>query len=400
MSGITYYLDVTSINFTAEDHDDPDGPHVDEHWRLEFFPRGERVLPREDVIFVHCKKNNGQEDAFENQILRAEEGRKHEMMIDFATTTFHQKGWHNFRILNSLPVELPAPRAMELPFDYRIVPYTSLERCEEKLHAVHPLVNFEGVTYVMKGVAFPDEVFRIYQELSHYKSVSTSKWIPEIGGVVSRQGRHEAMLVRFCPGGDLRGHFDADDESKRRWVVQLATALTNLNSMNFFHRNLKCANIVLDEHAEIRIIDLENSGGTKAWTHPENLNIFISMAEQNPHMVLSVTPGEARDLQPPFPNFDPTHTRDEPGLPLPVSEFAACFLPSPIPTHSVAEKRRFQVYCFGKTVWELYTGKAPLNDDDLTRIPVWARRLILGCCKEDVFASMEEGLAYLASDYQ
>jgi hypothetical protein len=196
MSEITYYLSVTSITFAPEDHDDPDGPHINEHWRLEFFALGGRALPREDVIFVHCNRNHEKEDALENQILRAEEGLKHEMMINFAKTTFHEKGWRNFRILNSLPIELPAPRVIELPFDYRIVPYTSLSRCEETLRAVHSLVNFEGTTYVMKAVSFPDEQFRIFQELSHYKMLSTSKWIPEIGGLVSRQGRHEAILVQ------------------------------------------------------------------------------------------------------------------------------------------------------------------------------------------------------------
>jgi hypothetical protein len=65
------------------------------------------------------------------------------MITDFAETTFREKGWYNFEIVNSQAVAIPAPN-IDLPFDYRIVPCTSLESCEETIRSgeVHQLVNF------------------------------------------------------------------------------------------------------------------------------------------------------------------------------------------------------------------------------------------------------------------
>ena len=63
-----YYLDVNSVSFTPEDDDDPDGPHINEFWRLEFVPRDGKGLPRENVIFVLYNKNYQIEDAFENVV--------------------------------------------------------------------------------------------------------------------------------------------------------------------------------------------------------------------------------------------------------------------------------------------------------------------------------------------
>jgi serine/threonine protein kinase len=234
-----FRLIVASLSFTPEG-DDP----ANEKWRLEFYPTDKGRLPREDVIFVKCQRNYEVEDALENRILRTDEVTKEGMIIDFAETTFCEKGLYNFEIVNSQAVAIPAP-VIDLPFNYPIVPYASLESCEETIRAgeVHSLVKFEGKVYVLKGADFSGEEYRLAQELSHYKTVSYSRWIPEIGGIVCRQGRREAFLVRYYPGGDLTGHFGAENSTKRRWVIQIATALAELNSMNFFHQDVKCANI-------------------------------------------------------------------------------------------------------------------------------------------------------------
>ena len=240
-----FRLSVSSLSFTPEG-DDPDGPHANEKWRLEFYPTDKGRLPGEDVIFVACERNYEVEDALENRTLRTDEVTKYNMMVDFAETTFREKGLYNFEIINSQAVAIPAP-VVDLPFDYPVVPYTSLEPGEGTIRAgsVHSLVKFEGKVYVLKGATFPGEEDRLVQELSHYKMVSRSysRWIPEIGGIVCRQGRREAFLVRYYPGGDLTGHFGAENSTKRRWVIQIATALAELNSMNFFHQDVKCANI-------------------------------------------------------------------------------------------------------------------------------------------------------------
>lgn len=74
--------------------------------------------------------------------------------------------------------------------------------------------------------------------------------------------------------------------------------------------------------------------------------------------------------------------------------------PPPFRSYTVDEKRRFQVYGFGKTVWELYVGKTPIDDDDLLQTPLWVQRLVRGCCKEDGFASMDEVMSSLNSQLE
>ena len=137
-----FRLSVTSLSFTPEG-DDPDGPHANEHWRLEFFPSEVPGLPHENVIFVKCERNYDLEDALENRILITDEVTKHSMMTSFAETTFREKGWYNFEIVNSQAVAIPSSPIIDLPLNYRVIPYTSLEPCEGTLRAgeAHRLVN-------------------------------------------------------------------------------------------------------------------------------------------------------------------------------------------------------------------------------------------------------------------
>ena len=444
-----FRLSVESVLFTPEGYD-PDGPHTDEQWRLEFIPCASHGLRREDVLFVNCKQNYQVEDALENRILKADETTKWRMIIQVSEAMFRKTGWHNFDIVDSEPVFRPDP-VIDLRCDYRVVAYSSLEPCEQRTRPGEPhrLVNFEGNAFLLKGANFPGEEFRLLQELGHYQLLSGSRWIPEIGGIVSRQGRREAFIVRYYSGGDLRNHFNAEHWVKRRWVIQLATALAEFNLKNFFHQDIKCANIVVDECNDIRIIDLENCGGTEGWTHPDNFFMFpnfdgsgdfmgccaegdCAKGEHHPTLppppewshfpspqsglappiIESATNSEAvatpkmTHMHPPEPAMSPqflgsASTSASPPIPEwappqgpPMSDASYNFGP---PSHSITEKQRFHVYGFGKTVWELYVGKKPVNEDDLGQTPQWVQELVHGCCKEDTFASIDEVLSYLAS---
>src|SRR5271154_1756418 len=54
------------------------------------------------------------------------------------------------------------------------------------------------------------------------------------------------------------------------------TALVEFNTVGFIHQDLKCANIVVDESNNIRIIDLENAGGTLGWVHPDDRRGYVA----------------------------------------------------------------------------------------------------------------------------
>jgi hypothetical protein len=61
-----------------------------------------------------------------------------------------------------------------------------------------------------------------------------------------------------------------------------------------------------------------------------------------------------------------------------------------------SEKGRFQVYGFGKTVWEFYSGRKPvINEDDLLGACEWAKSLVDKCCGTDGFNTTEEVVVYI-----
>ena len=126
-----------------------------------------------------------------------------------------------------------------------VVLYISLEHrgIEVPLEIIHNVVKFNGELYVYKDARFPgtSTVCILAQELRNYQLLKNSRWIAELGGVVSRRGHREALLIRYYPKGNLSKHFNADDMIKQQWVVQIATALAEFDAVGFVHYDLKCA---------------------------------------------------------------------------------------------------------------------------------------------------------------
>ena len=125
-----------------------------------------------------------------------------------------------------------------------------------------------------------------------------------------------------------------------------------------------------------------NSGGTDGWTHPDDLHEFIASHEEN-DFGSSAFPRQ--DAQPPALRIAPE------------ADISRYGRPAPLRLRTIARKQQFQVYGFGKTVWELYVGGKPVNENDLIHTPPWVQDLVRRCCKEITFASMDEVLFYIES---
>ena len=335
----SFYLTVVAFSFTTEDGE-WDSPHKTENWRLEYYPEGSHFLPLENAIFVYLKRNEIMSDALENKLLDAEEDVKEGLVVDEVKKLL-QPDVHFFAIANSVAIRSPPPR-INIQSNLPTIPYASLEPFEANLpDQIHSIVKYNGVPYLLKAANFPRDEVVLNQEVKNYRLVKQSKWIAELGGIVERQGRKEAVLVRYYSAGDLTRHFGADEIMKRRWVKQLATALSELDELGYIPQDLKCANLVLDDSHNVRLIDLENFGGTEGWAHPDDIKGFI-----------------------------------------------------PAKGSVSARKRCYAVYGFGKTVWELYVGGVPTNEDDLKTTPQWVQELVQGCI-EGKFKSMIEVVKYM-----
>lgn len=165
--------------------------------------------------------------------------------------------------------------------------------------------------------------------------------------------------------------------------------------IGFIHQDIKCANIVVDEFNNIRIIDLENAEGTEGWAHPDDLRGYLSYPLNDgigPDASMYSIGGDYAE-------------RDSAGIShciterehRQVSEDMLLRFPHSCNDRTLEQKQRFAVYGFGKAVWELYVRGEPVNEDDLRSTPGWVQDLFLGCCMEEPFASLAEVLKFLES---
>jgi len=435
-----YRLTITGTTYSLESEEDFEGPHHAEEFVLQFVPIDGDLLPLEDYIFIKVRRHSYIKDSFENRVLSANESSRQSLITDFAEAMYKEKGLRRYRIVNSIPVPFPSPLE-ELEFDFPIIPYTSLN--PGPTHPLHwidkRLVTYGGKVYVWKHAYDSFYLSRLGEELGHYQKLKGSRWIAEIAGIVVRQGLRTGFLVQYYPKGDLTKHFDATEVTKRGWLTQVAQALIDFSAIGFYHRRLKCANIIVDDDNNVRIIDLDASGISEGWAHPDDYRNFVPdetpLADSHPDAVQMpmslpsdltgfhgpdsgvlesnlemqsltnpestfVSPSEA-DL---FSNLNEEEQQilldefnaflDAKGPPLSGEELDATGLNSP----TDSERQKFQIYSFGKTAWELFAGcKVPTNEDDLKGTPGWVQTLVHRCCKQEDFDSMEDILRFLES---
>jgi len=430
-----YRLTITSGSFEEEFEDDPDGPHMWEDFYLQFCEVSGFGLPLEDTLFIHIERNSEVEDAFENRVLTANITLRESLITDFANSVYRETGLCNYQIVNSVPIPLP-PFAKDLTFDFPTVAYSDLKHGPEiRRYLKHRLVTYAGIAYLWKEAALSDGLERLEEELANYQKLAGSRWIAEIGGIVLRQGRRTSFLIQYYPQGDLRQHFDASDLTKQKWLTQLAQAIIEFNGKGFHYRDLKCANIIVDNDNNIRIVDLETFGNTEGWAHPNEPTFYMpneeflsthypipwhsdvtepqasqSTIESDPQMPPFLNPASGNaypsvleSSEPGFPRLlSQQHTEVDHHLHHEIDAYIRSSLDKfgamkPKPPTAV-EWQKFQIYSFGKTAWELFAGcKVPTNEDDLKGTPGWVQTLVHRCCKQEDFDSMEDILRFLES---
>lgn len=80
------------------------------------------------------------------------------------------------------------------------------------------------------------------------------------------------MITEFAYGGDLSGFIKGHQKRKEhinendiwRMAIQMLYGLKTLHKMNIFHRDIKSANVLLTQHHEIKLGDLNVSKISKS----------------------------------------------------------------------------------------------------------------------------------------
>ena len=210
----SFYLTVVAFSFTTEDGE-WDSPHKTENWRLEYYPEGGHFLPLENAIFGYLKRNEIMSDVLENKLLDAEENVKEGFVVDEVKRLL-QPDVHFFAIETPSPFGHPRLVLISGQTSRQYHTQHSNHLKANLPDQIHSIVKYNGVPYLLKAANFPRDEVVLTQEVKNYRLVKQSKWIAELGGIVERQGRKEAVLVRYYSAGDLTRHFAADEIMKRR----------------------------------------------------------------------------------------------------------------------------------------------------------------------------------------
>jgi hypothetical protein len=132
---------VVVYTFVSED-DDPDGRHIEESWRLEFYPSSPQnnAFPLENAIFVSYTRNKLITDALENSLLDSNVEEKEDKLVQTMEDLFRTHKLYFFTIKNSAPVASPPPvicyDIMVLREPYSFSAWHSVYKADYSLNAI------------------------------------------------------------------------------------------------------------------------------------------------------------------------------------------------------------------------------------------------------------------------
>ena len=117
-----------------------------------------------------------------------------------------------------------------------------------------------------------------HRELEAYVSYDiTSPHIVELVGYrVDVEDKVDAMVLNYSVECDISGYirrrYIRDSKLKCKWVAQIVHGLMTIHEAGITHGDLRCANVVLDENLDARIIDVVQgramTPGWSPWKYP------------------------------------------------------------------------------------------------------------------------------------
>ena len=81
--------------------------------------------------------------------------------------------------------------------------------------------------------------------------------VVNVYGAVTTDPSYMGMVIEFCSGGDLRTRLDTDwnvvDRQRGRWLLDIALGMMYLYEHKVEHRDLKSANVLLDQNDRAKV---------------------------------------------------------------------------------------------------------------------------------------------------
>ena len=137
-------------------------------------------------------------------------------------------------------------------------------------------VNVDGHVWIKKEIPGPDSVDEFLYEINALTDLVGSQSVIQFQGlVVSEDGQLvKGLLIAFAEEGALVDIlYDNKGQlswvRRERWAKQIVQGLSEIHEAGFVQGDFTLSNIVIDEHDEAKIIDINRRGCPVGWEPPE-----------------------------------------------------------------------------------------------------------------------------------
>ncbi|KAL9023627.1 MAG: hypothetical protein Q9196_007081 [Gyalolechia fulgens] len=140
-------------------------------------------------------------------------------------------------------------------------------------------VSVDGEVFIKKEIPGPDSVDEFLYEINALTDLSgSSNVIPFRGLVIDNDNTVvKGLLIAFAEQGALVDLlYDHKEEKERlpwarreRWAKQIVHGLAEIHEAGFVQGDFTLSNIVIDEHDQAKIIDINRRGCPMGWEPPE-----------------------------------------------------------------------------------------------------------------------------------
>ncbi|KAK6507040.1 hypothetical protein TWF481_005493 [Arthrobotrys musiformis] len=130
--------------------------------------------------------------------------------------------------------------------------------------------------FIKKEIPGPDTIDEFLYEINALHALRHSTSVIRFGGlVVDERRKHvRGLLISYAPNGSLidvvfneRGKLPW--RKRERWARQIIKGLSEIHEEGFVQGDFTMSNMVLDEHGDVKIIDINRRGCPIGWEPPE-----------------------------------------------------------------------------------------------------------------------------------
>jgi len=190
------------------------------------------------------------------------------------------------------------------------------------IHKAEEIASGRQVVVKRVNTQEEDEIREVAREIEAFKEIKHDNIIRCYGAWMHQEKIH--MVIEFCHVGSVASIYEEtemgfDEDFIKYLIREMLKGLEYMHSLGIIHRDVKCANTLMNEDGEIKLADLGTIGrtinqkryslvGTPHWMAPEICSNNVMPNQYNVAAdiwALGITVIEAAEIDPPHPDDDP-----------------------------------------------------------------------------------------------